>query len=109
MNVGKVPEIPVGAAPSMNSNHDNLVNSSHQALSHWAKTQWKEIIKLTNTYQEGYEGREQKGLMSQPAKGNACKGFDLNRRPVKILSSRKALGHPRFTHDTAGQHCLNNS
>jgi len=31
MIVGKVPEIPVGAASGTNSNHDNHVSGNHQA------------------------------------------------------------------------------
>jgi len=71
MSVGKGPEIHVGVAPSANSYHDNPVGGIHQAPSHWATTHWKEIVKLTHTYQEGWEGREQKRSMSQLAKGNA--------------------------------------
>ena len=101
MSVGKVPEILVGVAPSANSYHDNPVSGIHQAPSHWATTQWKEIVKLTHTYQEGWEGREQKRSVSQLAKGNAS----LTTTGDQTCFCN-ALGHPVFTHEAARQHCF---
>lgn len=79
----KVPEIPVGATPSVNSNYDNSGVSTTRDL---------------NTEQQ-LSGKKSKQSMSLLVKGNASKLLDLNWRPVKIL-------HPGFTQQTADQHCL---